>query len=279
MRRPGSEGHPALLLVAVVVSLFALMAGQIRFGPMNGVEGLLLDLISPVLKSVETVETWSAEAASFVTGSDSPGRVHDLERELAGMRLEVQRLREQSIENARLRALLDLKESLPVPVAAATVLSNAFRGVSKTCLIDKGSADGLAPDMGVVNSQGIVGRIRSVGRGISKIQLITDAASGVAVLVQRSRVQGVLVGRGDPVLELRYVSMLDDVQPHDLLVTSGLDGIYPKGLPVGVVAEVGAGAGQLRSITVIPRVEFDRLEDVLVLLRNDLPVEMEGLAP
>jgi rod shape-determining protein MreC len=279
MKRANSEGRPGIVLAVLVVALFALMAGQLRSGPMSRTEGRILALFSPFLKGVSTVLGWGRGAVSFATEGDSPGRVRELKRELARLRLERERLQEQSLENSRLRALLGLKESLPVPSVAASVLSNAFRGISKTCLIDRGRRSGLGADMPVVNSQGVVGRLRSVGPGISKVQLIIDAASGVAVLVQRSRVQGILVGRGDPILELRYVSTLDDVQPNDLLLTSGLDGIYPSGLPVGVVAEVGEGAGLLRSVTVVPRVEFDRLEEVLILTRSDLPLEADRPEP
>jgi rod shape-determining protein MreC len=104
---------------------------------------------------------------------------------------------------------------------------------------------------------------------MSKVQLITDAAAGTAVLVQRTRVQGILLGRGSELCSLEYVSTLDDVKDKDLLVTSGLDGIYPKGLPVGRVGELGPRAGLLQTITVVPRVEFNRLEEVLVLLQAE----------
>ncbi len=265
MKQAGSEGRPGILLIVLVVALFALMAGEIRYGPLTRPEGAVIGLLSPVLEGVRAAVEWGQEGISYATGDDSPARIRDLEREIMRLELEQQRLREQGLENARLRALLDLKASLPGESVAASVLANATRGLAKTCLIDRGQEDGLRPDMAVVNSQGLVGRIRSVSSGTAKVQLITDSASGVAVLVQRSRVQGVLVGRGDAVLELRYVSTLDDVQPSDLLLTSGLDGIYPAGLPVGVVADVREGAELLRIISVVPRVEFNRIEEVLVL--------------
>jgi rod shape-determining protein MreC len=207
----------------------------------------------------------AADLGSKLTGRESPSRIRDLEQRVARLELERQQYQEQSLENARLRALLDLKESVPLPAVAATIISNSVRGASKTCLIDKGSRAGLEPDLAVVNTQGVVGRVWSVGPGVSKVQMLIDASSGIAVLDQRSRVQGVLVGRGDQVLELRYLSPLDDVEEGDLLLSSGQEGIYPKGLPVGVVAEVRREGGFQRTIKVVPRVEFNRLEEVLVI--------------
>jgi len=201
-----------------------------------------------------------------------------MEERIARLELQIAQCEEQRLENARLRALLSLTESLPVPSVAASVLANSVRGTTKTCLIGKGSDAGLRRNLPVVNAQGVVGRVWSVGRGISKVQLLVDASSGVAVLDQRTRVQGVLVGRGDQTLDLRYLSPLDDVAAGDLLLTSGQDGIYPRGLPVGVVAEVRELGALQRSVTVVPRVDFNGLEEVLVLTSSGLPDEAEDLA-
>jgi rod shape-determining protein MreC len=252
------------------------MAGQVRGGgPLDKVEGWLLYATSPLLRGAHATTETIRELWSTVTGTESPNRVRELEKQVAKLELQRQEYGEQMLENKRLRELLDLKQSLPIPTVAATVLANSFRGATKTCVIDRGSRSGLEPDMPVVNPQGVVGRVWSVGPGISKVQLLIDASGGISVLVQRTRVQGVLVGRGDPLLELRYVSTIDDVQAGDLLLTSGLDRIYPRGLPVGVVAEVLNSGGLLRTITVVPRVDFDRLEEVLVLTRKDLPIGSE----
>jgi len=259
--------RPAVVLVLVLVALFGLMAGQVRGGPLSRVEGLLLRTASPFLRGAHFAVSGTAEAVSAVTGGESPGRVRDLEERIAALELQRQRFEEERLENARLRALLDLKQSLPVPTVAATVVANSFRSVTKTCLIDRGTGSGVSADMPVINSQGVVGRVWSAGSSLSKVQLLTDASAGIAVLVQRTRVQGVLMGRGDPLLELRYVSTIDDVRAGDLLLTSGLDRIYPRGLPVGVVGEVREGGGLMRIVTVVPRVDFDKLEELLVLTR------------
>lgn len=271
MKHTAHDRRPAILMIVLLVALFALMAGQVRSGPLSRIEGALLYFTSPLLRGAHVVTEGAREILSRTTGTESPGRIRDLEKQLARLELERQRWDEQRLENDRLRALLELKQSLPIPTVAATVLANSFRGATKTCLIDRGERAGLKPDMPVVNPQGVVGRVIAVGPGISKVQLLTDASGGASVIVQRTRVQGVVVGRGDPLLELRYVSTIEDVQTEDLLLTSGMDQVYPRGLPVGVVAEVQQGAGLLKTITVVPRVDFDKLEEVLVLTRRDLP--------
>jgi rod shape-determining protein MreC len=278
VRQGSHDRRPAIYLVLLLVALFGLMAGQIRGGPFRDVEGFLLHVASPVLRAARGVTDWVGETASSLTGSDRPSRVRDLEEQVVELQLEKQRSEEARLENERLRSLLDLKQSLPIPTLAATVVANSFRAATKTCLIDRGTSAGVRSDMPVVNPRGVVGRIWSAGTGLSKVQLLTDSSAGVAVLVQRTRVQGVLMGRGDQLLELRYVSTIDDVATGDLLLTSGQDRIYPRGLPVGVVAEVQGGPGLLRTVTVVPRVDFDRLEEVLVLMKSDIP-ERLGDAP
>jgi len=269
MRHTARGGRPAIHLVVMMVALFSLMAGQVRFGRWSRVEGLLLHGASPILRSADAAAKELHELASRAAGRESPGRLRELEERVARLEIEKQRHREQEIENARLRALLDLGQSLPIPSVAASVLSNAVQGPAKTCLINRGTSAGLRPDMAVVNSQGVVGRTWTVAAGIAKVQLLVDASSGIAVLVQRSRVQGVLVGRGDHLLQLRYVSTLDDLEPGDLLLTSGQDRIYPKGLPVGVIAGVSESVSRQRVVTVVPRVDFNRLEEVLVLTESE----------
>jgi rod shape-determining protein MreC len=273
------DRRPAIYLLLLLVALFGLMAGQVRGGPLSRIEGLLLYATSPLLRGVHALTEWTGEVRSDLTGGESPGRIRELEQSVAELQLDKQRCEEERIENSRLRALLDLKQGLKIPTIAASVLANSFRAATKTCLINRGTASGVAADMPVVNAQGVVGRVWSAGTSLSKIQLLTDASAGIAVLVQRTRVQGVLMGRGDQVLDLRYVSTIDDVRAGDLLLTSGQDRIYPRGLPVGVVAEVRAGTGLLRSVSVVPRVDFDRLEEVLVLTRSDIPLEPGEVEP
>lgn len=261
------ERRTGLLLAAVMISLFVLMATQVSKGSPSGGETVLMRIASPFLRAGSAVTggvtgLWH----EYIDLRHTKSRNASLEEKVTLLQLEVQKLQEAGRENDRLRALMDLKEAMVGGTVAARVIGNNSRGLSHTILIDRGSASGIRPNMAVVAAEGVVGRVWVVSKHVSKIQLLTDAAAGTAVLLQRTRVQGILLGDGSELGSLEYVAALEDVQEKDLLVTSGLDGIYPKGLPVGRVAEVGPASGLLKAVWVLPRVNFNRLEEVLVLL-------------
>jgi rod shape-determining protein MreC len=228
---------------------------------------MLMRIASPFLRAGSIVTGgFSGIWHEYVDLRHTRSRNASLEERLAVLQLELQKLDEAGRENARLRALLDLKEAIGGGTVAARVIGNHSRGMLHTILVDRGASSGLKPNMAVVAAEGVVGRVWVVSEHVAKIQLLTDTAAGTAVLLQRTRVQGILLGDGSELCALEYVAALEDVQEKDLLVTSGLDGIYPKGLPVGRVAEVGPVMGLLKSVWVLPRVNFNKLEEVLILL-------------
>ena len=126
--------------------------------------------------------------------------------------------------------------------------------------------NGLKPDMAVLAPAGIVGRIVTPTARASKVQLLIDRNAAAGVLIERSRAQGVVIGGGDERLRLEYVSETSDVVVGDVVVTSGIDGIYPKGFVVGQVESVEKNGGAYREIRVRPAVDFSALEEVLVVL-------------
>jgi rod shape-determining protein MreC len=267
------DRRATFFLLVVVASLFVLMAVQVRQGGPVSSEGFFLRLASPLVRASSALTggvsgVWS----DYVNLRGTRHRNAELEQEVTSLRMELQKLEEARLQNDRLRSLLDLKEGMATPTVAAHVIANNAMGLSHTVLVDRGSTSGLKPNMAVVSSMGVVGRVWTVSPNVSKIQLLTDAEAGTAVLVQRTRVQGILLGNGSELVSLEYVSTHDDVAEGDLLVTSGQDGIYPKGLPVALVDQVGDSRGILRAIQAAPRVDFRRLEEVLILLRSDIPL-------
>jgi rod shape-determining protein MreC len=132
--------------------------------------------------------------------------------------------------------------------------------------IDKGSRDGLSPDMAVIAPAGIVGRVVVPSARNAKVQLLVDRNAAAGALIERSRAQGVVVGTGESWLHLEYVSEVAEVAVGDVVVTSGIDGIFPKGFVIGKVTAVEKSGSAYRLITVEPAVDFTSLEEVLVVL-------------
>lgn len=194
-----------------------------------------------------------------------------LQAELEALRGELRRREPQAEESQRLRALLDLRQALPQPGTAAEVVARGGLPWYRTFVVDRGSESGVELNAPVVSPDGLVGRVIAVAPGASKVQALLDRHAGAAVLVERSRVTGVVSGQmgaadaAQPLLTLKYVPARSDVAVGDSVVTSGLDRIFPKGLLVGRVSHVGPGAGLFEELYVTPAVSFERLEAVLVL--------------
>jgi len=149
----------------------------------------------------------------------------------------------------------------------------------RTLTLDRGESDGVLLDSPVLSPTGVVGRVFAVGPHAARVQVLLDRDSGAGVLVERSRVPGVVSGQvsgqssGAEDLVLEFVPERSDVAVGDVVVTSGVDGIYPKGLVVGRVRYVGKGSGLFRDIRVEPSARFESLEEVLVVRRTEVPAE------
>lgn len=177
--------------------------------------------------------------------------------------------REALLANERLQKLLDLKSSLHVPVVAASVIGEDGAPWFKTITINRGEVDGLQEGMPVVVAEGVVGQVVKVAAGSSRILLLTDNASSMAGMIQRSRARGVVKGKGGGRCSLEFTLREEDVKVGDTIVTSGVGGVFPKGLAVGEVAMVKKGEyGIFQTIEVRPAVNITRLEEVLVLLKR-----------
>ena len=276
MFRAAREKTSTVLLVLILFGLLVLMSVQVTVGETTLLEGALFRLTSPV------VRLFSGGAAGvrglWTDYIDLRGARHE-NRELAGevqqLRLEASRFEEVLRENDRLRELLDLRARIDYPSRVARIIANESLGPQRTLLVSLGSSDGINLDMPVVAPHGVVGRVIALAPHTAKVQLITDAGSGTAVTVARTRLQGLVSGRGGDTLLLRYIPKLEDVRPGDRLVTSGLDRIYPAGFPLGTVLRVAAGSGPMKVIEVFPAVDASRLEEVRLLEVEGHPLSPE----
>jgi rod shape-determining protein MreC len=174
---------------------------------------------------------------------------------------------EVELANNRLRSLLSFQATTSERVIAAEVIGKDPSAWFKTIIIDKGGSDGLERGLPVVIAQGIAGQIVDVASYYSKVMLIIDRNSAVDALVQRSRARGVIKGTSEDQCRFEYVLQKHDVQIGDTVVASGLDGVYPKGLRIGWVSEVVKREPEIfLDITVTPYIDFERLEEVLIVL-------------
>ncbi len=199
----------------------------------------------------------------------------DLKQQIQQMRLEQARMSQDAEQAHRLQSLLEFKEQFISQTMAAQVIGSSGSEQSRSIYIDKGAREGLKPDMAVITKDGIVGKVLQVfgsnplERSVSQVLLINDQTSGVGAILDQARLQGILRGTpsGDVVLEK---VMSDETVPvGEMVLTSGGDGIFPKGLPVGKVTKVSPGSELFLNIRVRPAANLSRLEEVLVVTKID----------
>lgn len=190
---------------------------------------------------------------------------------------EISSLREAEQENKRLKSLLAFQEKLALKKVVARVIARDISTDFRSIRINRGENAGIKRDMAVVTHEGIVGRILRVDQNIADVVTLLDLQSAVDVIVERSRARGVVEGLTEDTAQLKFALRTDDIQPDDLLISSGLGGIFPKGIPVGKVIQVKKKKfGISQEVEVRPTVDFSRLEEVIVITEKIYDPVMEG---
>jgi len=264
----------AVLTVFLLASTVAQGKYQFVF-----VERVVATLLTPVEYVLGKIGYGVRHTGSFTS------QIMTVYRDNQALKVENEELRQNIVntteilaENARLRAMLDYKRGAPqFDFVAAQVIARDPGTWTSIIMINKGAADGLTKDMTVVAAQGLVGSVVSVYNNSAKVQLILDPRSAVGSLVQRpeSRVAGIVEGSGANPQTPRMVNIARDadVIKSDKIITSGFGGIFPKGLLVGEVVDVVNDEGGLLKYAILkPSVDFDRLEEVLVIIRSREPL-------
>ena len=261
----------ALLACCLVLAALLLYSAQLRNRQETGLfYKVILQITAPLQKLIDSsVEAVANSWEHYLWLVDTEAKNRQLVKDNSQLKAELARLEEVRLANQRLRKLLEFKENVAIPVLPAQVVAEDASSWFRTVVIDKGSKDGLREGLPVVVAEGVVGRTLQVSPYQSRVLLITDASSAVAVLVQSSRSRGICRGEGEQ-LTLDYALRREEINPGDQVVTSGTGGIFPKGLPVGrVSANYQASYGLFQTVKVEPAVDFSRLEEVLVLLREE----------
>lgn len=255
------------LFVAVTLAHIILISAQVntrRGIPM--LEAVTFGVFAEVQRGTTAMiggaqDTWQ----NYFALQSVRGENEQLRRELADVRIRLQQEEALAAQSRTLQQLLDLQRRTPLSTAAANVIAGGASPDFRTMTIDKGTSAGLRPDMAVVAPGGVVGRVVMPSALAAKIQLLIDRNAAVGVLNERSRAQGVAVGTGTDRLRMEYVAGTADIKVGDAIVTSGIDGIYPKGFVVGQIESVERGAGEFTAILIRPSVDFSSLEAVLVV--------------
>ena len=251
------------LLLSIYI-LTASARGQLKHEPLSGV---LMWIMRPLqIASQGTVNWIKGFQENYDTLGGFKSENERLRKRIQALEIERQKLLEAEATNHRLKQLLDFRSHLPGPPITASIIGNSATSWFQSCVLDKGSADGVGKGMAVVTPLGVVGQVVSVTSRTAKVILVTDPNSGIDVLVQRTRSRGIVSGSLENSTVLKYVKRSEDIQEGDRLITSGVDGVFPKGLMVGTVIKVRKQhLGLFQFIEVLPAVQSERLEEVLVV--------------
>jgi len=251
----------ALALAAVLIASTASSHGRT-----DRVGRVFLDAMAPFQRAGTLVaqglgNLWRGTTAIFVRRSE----LDALRTRVATLEERTVHLAEVEQENARLKDLLAFREHFVGEMLAAPVIGRDATGIARTLTIGRGERDGIAKGAAVIAPAGVVGQVFLVGAHAARVLLITDHNSGLDAVVQRTRARGIVEGTVSEDCGLKFVKRTEDLQSGDVVVTSGADGIFPRGLPIGRITAVDKrGQGLFQYATVRPYVDFDRLEEVLV---------------
>jgi rod shape-determining protein MreC len=269
--------HKSLFLLAGVVLLqILLLAVQIR----RDSQGRLIRVWT--VGAVTPFERAGATGVGGVRGAwrhyfalQNTSRENDrLRHENDTLKLELNQLQSKAAEADRLGMLLSFRQSHQnISMVAARVIGTSADTASQTLYLDRGERDGIRRNMGVITPDGVVGKIIESYRDASQVLLLTDKDSGVGAMLAESRIQSPVGGVGEPLLTMKYVANDDVVNIGDRVVTSGMDRIFPRDLPVGTVTQIKAG-NPFKQIRLRPAANLERLEEVVVLLSLQ-PLELK----
>lgn len=264
--------YRSILVISLLAFIFLIILSLI-FKP-SGETGffkkLALETIAPLVHAVNVSirgidSTWKRYI--FLVGLEEKNR--ELHDRLAILEGRVNALKEANLECDRLRRLMGMRENLDVTTLTARVVGRERSSLFKTVVINRGSLDGVTTGTPVLTHKGIVGRVTDVSWNISTVLLLIDYNSNIDALVQEGRAQGILQGAGGMECTLKYVELSEKIKVGDLVVSSGMGGVFPKGLPLGTITAVDRNTSDLfQEIEVIPAVDVSKLEEVLVVTRG-----------
>ena len=262
-------GISIIIITALLVLLY-----NLRHPSPGIIRKMVLEMVSPLETAINLplqglTDVWNRYI--FLVGREENNK--QLRGQNAQLLEQLIKYREGYQEGIRLRKILKLRESLPFPTLAARVVGRNPSSIFKMILINRGESDGLRVGLPVMAVPGLVGRILETSWHVSRVLLLIDENSNIDVVLQESRAQGILQGASASGCNLKYVSKAIDVKAGEVVISSGLGGVFPKGLPLGIVRSVSKKEADLfQRINVAPFVDPAGIEEVLVIIpaRDDI---------
>ena len=275
----------ATILAAVLTAQILGLATQIKrpteSGPVRLIRQWAVALVTPFGRGFVYSEHWVRHAwRDYIYLRGVHHENVELREQIERMRLEQIRMEQDAAQARRIQALLQFKEQYISQTVAAQVIGSSGSETSHLIYIDRGSNEGVEPNMAVITPEGIIGKVLRVYPSTSQVLEITDQTSGVGATLVKSRLQGILKGQpaGNP--NLAYIMADESVVPGEDVITSGGDRIFPKGLPIGKVASVSPGRDLFLNVRVTPSANLSRLEEVLVITKiTEKEADTKGLGP
>jgi len=276
--------RPTLLFIVVLSLLFVLMSFSTRTRYVGETRTLfertVMTIFSPVPKLVNWIGgTTSDMYHGYLDMRRSVAENVALRNKVASLTAENLKLRQSEGDLRRLRSLLGYSEQFTMQTSLAHALMLDTSTRFKSLIIDRGSAGAVEVNDVVVNANGLVGRVVLTTNDMAKVQMLTDSNSAVGALIERTRRQGVIRGDGSGAAQMYDVPSLADVQPGDAVLTAGIDGVYPKGIPIGTIVKAEKGQDLFKTIAVRPAVDFGMIEEVIVIHTRKIPGEVVRYAP
>ncbi|MBN2190865.1 MAG: rod shape-determining protein MreC [Candidatus Aureabacteria bacterium] len=253
-------------VLLIILTLFFILA----FSPFSGsVKNFCVNLVHPFLNVTESIKSNLSSLSDFTKVRSIIAENKRLKEENDLLKISILESREAAIENTQLRKLLEFKKRVPFQTIPAEVVGRDISNWNKTILINKGSKAGIRGNMVVVSGAGLVGNIIEVYEDVSRVLLINDVKSKCSAMIQETRDMGMISGDGAGGLKMSYISRNSEVEKDNIVVTSGMGGIYQKGLLIGSIISVYMEEDELNKFAKIrPEVDFNKIENVLVIIEK-----------
>lgn len=263
----------AVILTTALVLSFLLMTLQVRHesGVVTFTRQALLFVVSPFIKVTSaTIQGVTATWRDYVDLRALREENKRLQLETTTLKRRLEQLQDQALETQRLERLLAMRQASRAEFLTARVVGKDATNWFKTILLDRGSTDGIRRNQPVLAPDGLVGRVVEITPSSARVQLLTDPVSAVGGLIQRTRVTGIVSGNLGAGARVRYLPLMADVAVGDEVLTSGMGGVFPKGILIGRITSVERKSGALfQEATLQSAVDLSRLEEVLILTNLD----------